>query len=409
MSAVRGERLGEVLAQHRVDERVRALRAVLMRPLMTAAHPEFALLRRHAEELRPWLARETGWVLALERDCARLYKRPADLLDATRGAPGFDRRRYVLLCLAGAVLERAESQITLRTLGEELIRLAADSALEATGFRFALDQVHQRRDLVHICRFLLDTGVLARVAGDEESYVTAAGDVLYDVQRRVLAALLACVRGPSTYPPGSEPADMDTRLAALVEEYVADTPEARRTALRHALARRLLDDPVVYFDELGNEGDDDLRGYFANQRGVLAARLGEWSGLVAEQRAEGTALVDADGELSDARLPAEGTLAHATLLLAGYLAEAMRDDPERWIGTVQIAAFLRRSADEFGKYWRKAEREAGAETALARQALAQLGALKLIVRDDDAVRARPALARFKAGSPVMAQGSLLVE
>jgi len=403
MSAVRGERLGEVLAQHCADERVRALRALLMQPLMTAAHKDFALLRRHADELRPWLARETGWVLHLERDCARLYKRPSDLCDASRGAAGFDRRRYVLLCLAGAVLERAESQITLRSLGEELIRLAADDALDAAGFRFALDQVHQRRDLVHICRFLLDTGVLARVAGDEEGYVSATGDVLYDVQRRVLAALLACVRGPSTFVVGSEPGDIPARLAALVEEYIADTVEARRTALRHQLARRLLDDPVVYFDEL----DADQREYFANQRGVLAARLCEWSDLTPESRAEGTALVDPDGDLSDARLPAEGTLAHATLLLAGYLAEAARADAAGWIGEAQIATFLRQVADEFGKYWRKDEREPGAETALARQALTQLEALKLIQRDGAAVRARPTLARFKPGTPVLAQGSLL--
>jgi Protein of unknown function (DUF2398). len=236
------------------------------------------------------------------------------------------------------------------------------------------------------------------------SYVTAAGDVLYDVQRRVLAALLACARGPSTFAAGSEPTEPSTRLAALVDEYVADTPEARRTALRHQLARRLLDDPVVYFDEL----DGEARDYFANQRGVLAARLCEWTGLAAEQRAEGTALVDADGELSDARLPAEGTLAHATLLLAGYLAEVARGDLGRWIGEVQIAAFLRQAADEYGKYWRKAEREPGAETALTRQALAQLEALKLIERDGAAARARPALARFKPGAPTLTQQESLL-
>jgi uncharacterized protein (TIGR02678 family) len=395
--------LGEVLTQHRDDERVRALRAILMQPLLTAAAPEFVLLRRHADELRLFLSREAGWVLHLERDCARLFKRPADLTDATRGASGFDRRRYALLCLAAAVLERSEAQISLRHLGEELVQLAADPALAEAGFRFALDQLQERRDLVHVCRFLIDTGVLARVAGEEDAYIAQSGDVLYDVQRRVLAALLACTRGPSTYAAGSEPADTNARLVALVEEFVADTPEARRTALRQRLARRLLDDPVVYIDELSA----DERDYFSNQRGPLTRRLCDATGLLAEQRAEGSALIDPDGELSDARLPAEGTLAHATLLLASYLAEQARIDAGRWIGEAEIATFLRKAADEFGKYWRKAEREPGAEVALARQAVAQLQALRLVSREGNAARALPALARFKPGTPVVTQGSLL--
>jgi len=400
--------LDEVLARHRADERVEALRALLMRPLMTASDEAFSAVRRHADELRLWLARETGWVLQVERDCARLYKRPADLFDATRGAPGFNRRRYVLLCLAGAVLERAEAQITLKNLGDELMRLAAEPELAACDFRFALDQAHERRDLVTVCRFLIGIGVLGRVAGDEESFVnhahSAAGDALYDVQRRVLAGLLACTRGPSTFAPGTEPADAGLRFATLVEEYVPDSAEGRRNALRHSLARRLLDDAVVYFDEL----DADSRDYFVNQRGPLAARLAEAAGLEPEQRAEGTALIDSAGELSDARLPAEGTLSHATLLLAQYLAEQHRAEPERWLGETQIAAFLRRAADEYGRYWRKAEREPGAETALARDALEQLRALKLVVLRDGMARARPALARYALGEPVLRQATLVV-
>ena len=54
------------------------------------------------------------------------FKRPADLASAVRGFDGYDRRRYVLLCLACAVLERADPQITLRLLGEKLLQLAAE-------------------------------------------------------------------------------------------------------------------------------------------------------------------------------------------------------------------------------------------------------------------------------------------
>jgi uncharacterized protein (TIGR02678 family) len=164
--------------------------------------------------------------------------------------------------------------------------------------------------------------------------------------------------------------------------------------LRHQLARRLLDDPVVYFDEL----EPEARDYLANQRGPLAARLGEATDLHAEQRAEGVALVDAEGELSDTHLPAEGTLAHATLLVAQYLV-----DSQEFVAELDVAAYLRRAADTYGRYWRKAEREPGAEVALAREALGQLDKLKLISFRNGAVRARPALARYSLGEPKLQQ------
>jgi uncharacterized protein (TIGR02678 family) len=398
--------LSTALELQRADERRRALRALLMQPLLTARDEDFALVRRHADVLRVFLARETGWVLHVEQGSARLFKRPADLSDATRGAPGFDRRRYVLLCLACSVLERAEAQITLRSLGDELMRAGAEPELAARGFVFGLDQASERRDLVHVCRFLIGCGALSRVAGDEEAFVVHAdvqgSDALYDVHRRVLANLLACARGPSTFAPGTEPADLEARLYALVDEYVPEGPEGRRTALRHALARRLLDDPVVYFEDL----DADARDYLFNQRGPLCARLAEAADLKPEQRAEGVALIDVDGELSDARLPAEGTLSHATLLVAEHLAEALAGDPDRFVPDVQIAAFLRRAADQYGRYWRKAEREAGAEVALAREALAQLQKLGLIVLRDGAVRARPALSRYALGQPELRKAQL---
>ena len=179
-----------------------AMRALLMAPLMGPAHEDFAAVRRHAEFLRDWFARETGWALHIEREGARLYKRPADLGDTTRGLPGYDRRRYVLLCLACAVLERADPQITLHILGQKLLDFATDPALAELDFTFALDRQQERRELVAVCRTLLELGVLQRVAGDEEAFVQAGSDqadALYDVQRRILAGMLAAVRGPSTW------------------------------------------------------------------------------------------------------------------------------------------------------------------------------------------------------------------
>lgn len=385
--------------QHRSDERIQALRALLMTPLMTTTHESFAAVRRHADELRSWFARETGWALHIERDCARLYKRPADLLDTSRGMPGYERRHYVLLCLACAVLERSDPQITLRVLGDRLLTLATEPTLASRGFNFTLTAAHERRELVTVCRSLLAWGVLQRVAGDEEGFVRSTGagaegsDALYDVHRRVLAGLTAAVRGPSTWPIEQAPVTLDERQASLVSEHVADSEEGQRTALRHQLARRLLDDPVVYFDHL----NADQRAYFVNQRGAMAARLSEGAGLVAEQRAEGLALVDEDGELTDVAMPAEGTEAHATLLVAEFLAGRSRVNVTALTHTDDVIGFLADAKTRYGSYWRKSAREPGAEQELTRIALERLEKLQLIRCGTEGVEALPALARFAIG------------
>ncbi len=370
-----------------------AVRALLMTPLMGRGDAALPTVRRHAEALREWFQREAGWPLVVERDGARLYKRPADTSDPTRGLAGFDRNRCVLLCLACAVLERSEAQISLQQLGERLLREAAAPALAARHFRFALDSQTERRALVAVCKALMALGVLERVAGDEEGFVAgragAQGDALYDVRRRALAGLLAAARGPSTWPAAEAPVTLDERLTALVAEPGIDSEESRRTVLRHRLARRLLDDPVLYFDDLG----EAERAYFANQRGAMAARLAEATGLAPEQRAEGTALTDTDAALSDITLPDEGTEAHATLLVAGWLAERLRTGLAT-ADAAEVAAFIASVRDRYGRYWRKSAREPGGEHELAEVALDRLAALALLRRDGTGILARPAIARY---------------
>jgi uncharacterized protein (TIGR02678 family) len=397
--------IGQQQRQFQREEFQGAVRALLMTPLMSPTHEDFVAVRRQADALRDWFAREAGWPLQIEREGARLNKRPADLASPTRGLPNYDRRRYVLLCLACAVLERADSQITLRVLGERLLALAAEPALVSLGFTFTLGAHHERRELVAACRTLLELGVLQRVAGDEEAFVHAGGDqadALYDVQRRMLAGILAAVRGPSTWPPEDAPVTLDERLHALVDEHIPDSDEGHRTALRHQLARRLLDDPVVYIETLGSES----RAYFANQRGAMAARLCDAAGLVAEQRVEGLALVDETGSLTDVAMPAEGTNAHATLLIAEFLAAGSRqrqtngaDRAQAFAGLTRddVVNFLREAKNRYGRYWRKSAREPGAERELADIAIERLEKLQLIVRNADTVRPLPALARFALG------------
>ncbi|MDO8776780.1 MAG: TIGR02678 family protein [Burkholderiaceae bacterium] len=392
------QRIGELQKAQQQDEFSRGLRALLMRPLMAPDHEDFPAVRRQAERLRDWFARETGWPLHVEREGARLFKRPANLADDTRGLPTYDKRRYVLLCLACAVLERADPQITLQLLGERVMQWAAEPTLTSRGFEFTLRSPVERRDLVAVCKTLLEQGVLQRVAGDEENFIHESGwtqsDALYDVQRRMLAGMLAAVRGPSTWRMEDAPVDFEDRLRSLVVEHVADGEQGRRDALRHHLARRLLDDPVIYTASL----DADAQAYFVNQRGTMAGRLCDATGLTAEQRAEGLALTDESGQLTDVSMPAEGTEAHATLLVAEYLAQRLRNMQASAVTTDDaIAAFLRGAVGQYGRYWRKSAREPGAEKELADIALDKLHKLQLIAHQDGRIHPLPAIARFSIG------------
>ena len=275
------------LEEARAHELRRAARALLRRPLLRAGGPsgeDLGLVRRHAAELREWFDANTGWRLLVDSEVARLLKVvPADMTHPARdprsGLP-FGRRRYVLTCLALSVLERADAQITLGRLAEGVILAAGDADLARAGVSFRLEGRDERSDLVAVVRLLLSLGVLTRVAGDEESFVRDAGDALYDVQRRSLAVLLAAPRGPSTIAAESSA----ERVRQLVEAPVPETDELRNRALRHRLTRRLLEDPVLYYDELATE---EL-AYLSTQRGAIVRRISELTGLVAEVRAEGS-------------------------------------------------------------------------------------------------------------------------
>jgi uncharacterized protein (TIGR02678 family) len=398
--------LADVLDRQQVEERRRALRAVLRHPLLTRAGPDpaaFALVRRHASWLREWLAANVGWSLQVDTGLARLRKLPGRLDDRTRPALAeparvpFSRRRYVLVCLALAALERADAQVTLGWLAERVLALAADPALADAGFSFALDSREERADLVVVARLLLATKVLTKVAGDEQSFVNASGDALYDVNRRVLATLLVAQRGPSTV----TGTDMEARLRAVTEELVPDSEDGRNRAIRHRLARRLLDDPVLHYDELS----DAERAYLSSQRGFLIRRLTDATGMVAEVRAEGLALLDPTGEATDLTMPEEGTDGHATLLLAKHLAEHARARPGGPVPLAALQARLAELAVEHRARWRKESDEPGAVVVLCRLAIDRLEALGLARRDAGGVTPLPSLARFDYAEPAT-QGGL---
>ncbi|WP_422771274.1 TIGR02678 family protein [Plantactinospora sp. WMMC1484] len=377
-----------------------AARILLARPLLVAgltADEEFRLVRACAPELREWFERETGWRLVADAQTIRLMKLTADPYDGThpardpRAKTPFSRQRYVLTCLALAALERTDGQVTLGRLAEEIVLAAAEPALADTGFTFTLDRRERRADMVAVVRLLLHWGALRRVAGDEEAYLGAGGDVLYDVDRRVISGLLAAARGPSMI---SESAP-EERLDALTTEAVLDLDDARNRALRHRLTRLLLEQPVVYHDDLS----EAERSYLTSQRFALLNRITQLTGLVAEVRSEGIAMVDPADELTDVRMPAEGMQSHLTLLLAERIASAGRG-----VNVSELHRHTRALAREHRSYWRKHATDPGAEVDLVTTALEALRALKLVTVEpgaDPLVHARPAIARYALAEPTI--------
>ena len=375
-------------------QRRTALRSLLAKPLLVADTDGEALVlvRRHLAELRQWLNRETGWRLVADSETARLFKNVPVPSDASHPARGhnkepFGRRRYVTLCLALSALARADAQTTLGRLADDMLTAAAEPELAAAGFALTLDSRADRSDLVAVVRLLLGWGVLSRVAGDEDAYLSAGADVLYDVRSPVLSVLLSGTRGPSTVIAGP----FEDRLAELTADPVAETDELRNQALRRRLTRRLLEDPVVYYDEL----DEDERAYLLSQRHAITRRIEDATGLVPEMRAEGIAMVDPQDELTDVRMPEQRTDGHVTLLVAEHLAHR----EQTTLG--ELHAFVRQAAAENATYWRKGVTEPGAETELLATALEKLSALCLVQVDGSVVRRRPAIARFALDEPTI--------
>lgn len=380
----------------RDEERRKAMRALLQNPLLTAQgsfSAEFGLVRRHAGWLRDWLAKETGWSLTVDSEVARLRKTPPDTSDGTRAACDaksqlpFSRRRYVLVCLALAALERSDRQTTLGRLAEDVVSFAsADPGLVAAGAGLSLENYDHRRDLVQVIRLLLDLRVLTRVQGDEQQYLAGRGDVLYNVSRPTLSAMLNVQRGPSTV----DARTCDERLAAIADEPVPDIEEARNRRLRWHLVRRLLDDPVVYYDELSPE----QLAYLHSQRPRLMREIHDATGLIPEVRREGIALVDDRGDVTDLGIPEEGTEGHVTLLLAEYLAQQLRRDSQVVLSRAAIHQQTARLIEEHRGHWRKNVTEPGAEVRLADETLERLEALRLVRTTEAGLHPLPAVARY---------------
>jgi uncharacterized protein (TIGR02678 family) len=359
------------------SERRRALRALLRSPLLPSSGEraeEYILVRRHSDWLKNWLMKFPSWGLHIDQHVARLRKTPPDSFDETRPAidqasgTAFTRRRYALLCLALAALELSDTQTTLSGLAQTIVELiAADPELEAAGLLLDIGNYDQRRDLVHAVRLLMDTGILRRLDGDERQFLDGSGtsDVLYEIHRPVLTAMLNVSRSPSSV----------ESVADLVEE----------AAARERLIRALLDDPILYFHDL----NEDERRYLEEHRGYLLRQISEATGMVAEIRREGIAMMDDEGDLTDLQLPEESKDGAISLMLVQWFAEFAKKRPGAAIPVSAVEEYVRRKTPE-----------SGAEAWVTQDALLRLRGLRLIQSTDAGVVPLPACARYATDAGV---------
>ncbi|AEA28574.1 Conserved hypothetical protein CHP02678 [Pseudonocardia dioxanivorans CB1190] len=351
---------------HRPAERIAAARALLADPWRPAeTDPSlFQLIRRHAEVLDRWFTQRLGYRLVVDADTARLTKSghlPHDRPLRTRTGRPFTGREYVALTLVLAATAAGPDRISLRDLVLQFRSAAADAGITLDGGSA------ERRTLVTALRWLIERGVVRELDRSVAAYESdGRSDALLEIRNDRLLML----HTPALV--GAESA------AELIER---STDPGGRAALR----RRLVEDPVLYADDVSAEDWAELR----RRVGEEVRFLDEMFGLRIEARAEGLAAIDVDGGLSDIVFPRSGTTAHVALLLLAALRDHHRDGADQKALDDEVGHLVGR----YGRFWRK---DAVADpTALRQEAVELLRAMGLVAVDAAGiVRPKPAAARF---------------
>jgi uncharacterized protein (TIGR02678 family) len=151
----------------------------------------------------------------------------------------------------------------------------------------------------------------------------------------------------------------------------AETGDRR---IRARLVRTLLDDPILYFDELNEEE----RQYLDEHRGYLLRQICDATGLIAEVRREGIAMVDDTGDLTDVLLPEDSSDGHLSLIVLQWLSESCKTGLGAPIPVSAVEGYVRSQVEVHGSRWSADVRETGAEVRLTQDALLRLRGLRLI-------------------------------
>jgi uncharacterized protein (TIGR02678 family) len=374
------------------DERRNALRALLAEPFIGSDDSAFKLIRRHDAELSRRCNELLGYRLHVTPSFARLVRVPTErmlrrgLRVPPSGTSARDRSRddwprlgdrgVVLLFLTVAALERNGQQTVIGELAEDV---AAAGARGDPAITVDFELRSERMAFADGVELLCHWGVLQLMYGRRGTFANRIRDdeeALFAIDRRRLSLVL---RDPFV-------ALSAETVADLVAETEPPTPEARTRQVRHRLARQLVEDPVLYLEDLSEEE----RAYFLSQRAMLERRVEDWTGLSVERRAEGTAAIEAGRELTDLPFPAGSNVKQLALLLCDWLTG---EHEATW---PEVRRAVRGLLAHNERHWNRSPDDEDAVEAMFAQATDLLVELDLAESTSRGLRALPLSARFRA-------------
>jgi uncharacterized protein (TIGR02678 family) len=371
-----------------------AIRSLLASPFLTAANDQvaFDIVRQHRGQLVQWFEANCGWRLEVEPRLgyARLTKtsdrppdRPARRRRSTR-AP-FDRRRYSLLCLIAAELMPSPAT----TIGILADRITQASATDPDIPTFDSSRHDDRRAYVDALKLLEAWEVVTATDGSADSFLDhPTAKVLYRVDSTRLARLLGAPNPPSRLEDRSLSAlAREPRYGAGSEER-SDAAESQRNLwLRHSITRRIVDDPVLYYDDL----TEAQLGYLHSPTGRRLIREAvAAAGMILEERAEGMLAVDPEGRATDDKFPAEGSVVKQAALL---LLDGMQAAGPAGMARDAVADFFGRRLNAMPG-WASTFQSAGGAARLAEEVTEMLSGFGLVAVEGNVVRCLPAAARY---------------
>ncbi len=386
-------------------ETAAVLRLLAVRPWLVSGRDDenIAAVRRNLPSVREALSR-LGWVLVVERDLVRLRKSPPVRRAAwAADGPTPLQASWFFLLVAGA--ESVAPRVGLAQLVTAARAAAAEAGLPVT------HDISERRAIVRALRMLDERGVVVRVEGEFDGFITdEEAPVLLAVHHSRLAHVIA------NYAPGDPAQDP----GAWLEQVEREPDPARR------MRRRLIDDAVVHLVDLDAAEADWLSRRVRSDDG---APLATAFGLHLERRTEGAAFVVPEEafrylhELGPAVFPAPGTVPHAALLLSeaaatsGTLGSGAEGLGPGWRGlreedvVEQLARLAASRADGRGGWRRELAED---PPRLAEEVRVLLAGLDLVRVRSDAAGVRwwwfsPATARWSVGpgSKTTARGKAL--
>jgi uncharacterized protein (TIGR02678 family) len=265
-----------------------AFTALLQSPVLDRhSHPAvWPLVWIHRATLTEWFAHRLGYRLVVTDSAARLFRLPLEgaVLAPHRFQPP-SRRVLVLAILAAAAAEDAEDITTTQDLSNRARALAAHDDVDLAPYD--PDRFVERKLFIKAIQVLVEVGALRPTTRDDEDrregwahHRDTIGGA-YEVRRELLLRMV----------------DPVSLRAAITGR--ADAGPPRESAARFGLLRRLIELPVLLYDDL----TEAERIYLTSQRHRVLAWCAEMTGWVAEQRVEGIALVASDEAATDLPFP----------------------------------------------------------------------------------------------------------